>query len=469
MATITSLGSGSGLPLESLLSQLMVAESIPLTTLQTKQSSYQTKISAIGTVTSKLSALQTAANDMMAGIATDPTDKFATYTASVGDTTIASATAGTGATAGSYSLEVTQLATAAKMTSSAVAGSSTSITNTAASLTLNYGGTPFTVNLAANATLANLRDAINNGGSGVTATIITGTAANDGAHLVLTGATGANNTITMDMSSLTGLSGPMSLATTNTPQDASIKLDGIVATSSSNTITTALDGVTINLTAASPVDQTTTPATTTPTTLTVAKSVTDKLTSKVNAFVSAYNAAYSNLSTLTAYNSDTKTAGTLQGNGTMRTVMGQLSKLLTSTTSGNSASAYKTLADIGVSIQGDGTLAVDSSKLNAALAADQKTVAGLVSNVGTAFSGIVDKMTGTSGNITSETTSLNNTVKDITDQESRLQTRLDAIQARYRAQFTALDTLISNLKTTSSYLTSYLSSTTSSSSSSSTG
>lgn len=469
MASVTSLGAGSGLALESLLSQLMVAESIPLKTLQTRQSSYQTKISAIGTVTSKLSALQTAANDMMAGVATDPTNKFATYAATVGDTTIASATASTGATAGSYSLEVTQLATAAKMTSSAVASSSTSITGTAASLTLNYGGTSSTINLAANATLANLRDAINNGGSGITATIITGTAANDGAHLVLTGATGANNTITMDMSSLTGLSGPMSLATTNTPQDASIKLDGIVATSSSNAVTTALDGVTINLLAASPINQTTIPATTTPTTLTVTKSATDKLTSSLNAFVTAYNAAYSNLSTLTAYNSDTKTAGTLQGNGTMRTVMGQLSKLLTSTTSGSSTSAYKTLSDIGVSIQGDGTLKLDSSKLTAALAADQKTVAGLVSNVGTAFSGIVDKMTGSSGNITSETKSLNNIVSNFTDQQGRLQRRLDTIQARYRAQFTALDTMISNLKTTSSYISSYLSTLNSSSSSSSTG
>jgi flagellar hook-associated protein 2 len=454
MTTVTSLGVGSGLSLETLLTQLMTAESIPLTSLQTKQASYETKISAIGTVTSALATLQTAASGMAASTVEDPMDKFATYAATVADTSIASATASSGATAGSYALTVTQLATSAKMTSDAVSSSSTSLTTSARTLTLNYGGTDYSISLSAGATLSDLSSAINDSSSGVTATIVTGSS---GAYLVLNGETGANNTISMDLSSLTSTDGSMGLTETTAAKNAELTLDGIAITSSSNSVTSALDGVTIKLTA----------TTSSATTLTISSDVTSKITSALNTFITDYNSVYSSLSTLTAYNSDTSTAGTLQGDGTMRTVMSQLRKLITTTTSGDSSSAYQVLSNIGVSIQDDGSLKLDSTKLTAALAADPNAVANLVSNIGNAFDDAIDNMTGTSGSITIETTSLNNMVSDNTDQQEKLQLRLDAIEARYRTQFTALDTLIANLNTTSSYITQYLSSTSSSSSSSS--
>jgi flagellar hook-associated protein 2 len=466
-ATVTSLGVGSGLDLATLLTQLMTAESIPLTTLQTRQASYETKISAFGTVSSLLSTLQSAASDMETDTLESASDKYSTLTATVGDTTVASATASTGATAGSYSLTVSQLATAQKLTSDAVTSSTTSVTSAAATLSLSLGtlasdgtytaSSTTSIDLSAGATLEDMRDAINDADAGVTASIISGT---DGAHLVLTsGNTGTDNVI-----SISGLDGftydpsgtsTSSLTQTTAAQDAELTIDGISVTSTSNTVSTALDGVTITLTG----------TTSSATTLTVSSDSTDKITSALESFVSAYNSAYSQMRTYAAYDSDTETAGALQGNSTLRTVMSQLRGLITTTTSGSSSSAYQLLANIGVTIQDDGSLEIDSDTLNAAITADSSTVANLVANIGSAFDSAIENMTGTSGSITVATDSLNSTVDDLTDQEEALQRRLDTIEARYRSQFTALDTLISSLNGTSSYISSFLDSLSSSSSS----
>ena len=463
MATITSLGAGSGLDLESLVTKLVAVESIPLNSLKSKQASYETKISALGSVSSELSKLQTAASKLAAGVLETPENKFASYTASVADTRVASVSASTGAVAGNYSLVVKQLATAAKMTSTAVANSSTSITSTDTTLTLSYGGTDNTIGLSAGASLANLRDAINDKNLGITATLVTGT---DGAHLILTGETGASNTVSLDLSSLSSASvpaGSLTMNSTATATDASYTIDGIAGTSSSNTVANAIDGITLTLGSTSAYDSSS--ATYSATNLTVAKNLSDKITSALDTFVSAYNTAHSTMKTLTAYDAATKTAGTLQGNSTVRMVMGQLRSMHTTTTSGDSTSPFQLFANIGVTIQDNGTLAVDSDKLKTAINSAPSTVANLISNVGKAFDNSIDRMTGTSGFITSASNTLKNIVGDITDKQEVLKRRIDSIEIRYRTQFTALDSLISGLNTTSSFLSSYLSSLNASSSS----
>lgn len=440
MATITSLGAGSGLELESLVTKLMAAESIPLKTLQTKQSSYETKISAFGSLSSKLSDLQSAASGMTTDTLGKAADKFATFTATVGNTSVGTATATSGATSGSYSLEVSQLAVAEKQKSSAVASGTTSIASSASSLTLTYAGTDHTIDLAAGGSLNDLRDAINKANTGVSATIVTGS---DGAHLVLTGETGEDNTISLDTSSL---SSPLTFSQIQGAKDAKLTLDGISITSASNTVTDALDGVTLQLSA----------TTTSATTLTVNSDLTDKITSALNAFVTAYNSASTSMKSLGAYDQETGTAGTLQGNGTLRTVQSQLRSLLTTTTSGNSSSTYQILSNIGVSVTSSGTLSLDATKLAAALAADPDTVSNLVSNVGKAFDKSINNMVGTTGSIGVATTSLNNIVSDLEDRQTSLQKRLDSIEARYRSQFSALDSLVASLTSTSDYISTYL-------------
>jgi len=461
MATITALGTGSGLDLESLVTKLMAAESVSLTALQKRQSSYETKISAMGTLRGSLSTLQTAANGMKTNTLQKATDKFASYTATLATTGIATATATTGAVAGKYTLEVSNLAQSQQLTSPAYTSSSTSVTASASTLkielgTLSSGGAytvdsarTYDISLVAGATLADVRDAINDSDAGVTASIVNGT---NGAQLILSSSEGTNNV--MRLSGVSGLNYDPEASTGNdisqsTPaEDAEFTLNGISVTSNSNKVTDALDGVTLELTGTN---------SGTPTTLNITRDLSTNITQSLQTFVTAYASANTTMKTLGAYNADSKVAGDLQGNSTLRIAQALLRKAITDTTSGSLTSAYKTLSNIGVTIGDTGNLSIDTTKLNAAIQADPTTVSNLVANIGAAFSSSIDKLIGTDGTVTAATTGLDKTVKTLEDQQTRLQDRLDAIEKRYRAQFSALDTLVSSLNSTGDYLTSYIS------------
>lgn len=436
MATITSLGVGSGLDLESLVTQLMQVERQPLTTLQTKETAVSAKISALGSLKSKLAAVQTAAKGLIPDSGQTALNKFASFTATVADTTIASASATTGAVAGKYSLNVTQLAQAQQHTSSA------GLTPTAGdTLTFSFatdGATrDKTITLdSTNASLTGLRDAINDANMGVSASIINGT---NGAQLILTAEEGLDNAIT--------LGGTLASALTETvsAQNAEFEINGISATSSTNEVTDALDGVTLNL------------AKVGTTQITVSQDNTTNITTALNSFIEAYNAANTLMTTQGAYDDTTKTAGALQGNSTLRDAQGVMRNLLFTTTAGGS-SKYQRLSDLGVSIQSDGSLKLDSSKLSSALAADPAGAANLVAKIGTTYNERLEYVVGSSGSIQIATDSANRILKDYQDQEATLETRLTTIEARYRKQFSALDTLIASLNSTSSYLTQQLAS-----------
>lgn len=453
MATITSLGVGSGLDLESLVTSLMAVESKPLTALQTKAASYTSKISALGTLKSKLSALQTASAAMRTTIGKTALTTFASYSASVTDTTIASATAATGAVAGSYTLEVEQLARAQRFASATFSSTTDSIGSEGDTLTFDFA-TPdaegnsrsVTITLdSSNNSLTGLRNAINKANMGVSATIVNGT---DGPQLIFSGQEGLDNEITLSGQLATQFEQSVSA------QDAKFSINGIAATSSTNTASGVLDGVTINL------------AKEGTTTLTVAAEYSTNMTSALNSFITAYNAANSTMTTMGAYDATTKTAGALQGNQVLRDSQTSVRNLLYNTTTGGT-SAYQTLSDIGVTVGTDGSLTLNSTKLESALAADPDAVATLVTKIGESYNTELEKTVGYSGRIQTATDSANTIVKDLEARQEALALRLETIEARYRARFSALDTLISSLNTTSSYLTQHLASLTSSSSSSS--
>jgi len=472
MASVSSLGSGSGLDLSGLLTQLMTAEQIPLTALQKKEASYQANISAFGTLSSALSSLQSAASSLIPTSGTTAANMYQTYSASVADSTIASATAKSGAVAGSYSLEVSSLAQSQRLVTPAYSGGSASTAIDTGTLKIELGslsGSTFTADStrtlsitvdSSNATLGGLRDAINAAKGGVSATIVNGSS---GAQLVLT----STSTGTANVMRLSGLNnfdydpetdaGTLTQNTASGGQaaaDAAFTLNGIAGTSSTNTVSNMLDGVTLTL-----LKKTSGTATT----LTVSKETSSALSSALNSFVKSYNDAFSTISSLGAYDSKTKTAGQLQGNSALRSVQTQLRNLVFNTTSGNTSTIQR-LSDIGVSFAKDGTLSLDSTKLQKAVSKDFDSVANLVSNVGTAFKKGVDGMVGTTGTVTAATDSLNRMIKMTQAQEQTLSDRLTTIEARYRSQFTSLDTLIAGMKQTSNYLTQQLANLSSSSS-----
>lgn len=475
MASVSSLGSGSGLDLSGLLTSLMQAEQAPLTALQKKEASYQAKISAYGSLQSVLSALQSSASALIPATTTTAESMYQTGSASVADTAIATATATSSAVAGQYSLEVTTLAKAqrlvspagsAAVTASLAAGGTLSIelgtlSGTVGSYTYTANSSKtLSVSVAAGSTLEQVRDAINSAATDgrVTATIISGTA---GKQLVLTsGQTGLTNVMRVKGNTSLGTGfdfDPTGVTTSNLSQatadggqaasDAAFKINGIAGTSSTNTVSNMLDGVTLTLLKTTVAD--------TPTTITVSKNKTASLTSALNAFIKSYNTAKTTMSSLGAYNAETKTASTLTGNSTLRMAQSQVRSLVFNTTLGGT-STYQRLSDIGVSVALDGTMSLDSTKLAAAVEADYSSVANLVAKVGTGFKKGLDGLIGTSGTVTSATDSTNRLIKDVQKREEQVATRLTAIEKRYRAQFTALDTLIAGMKQTSTYLTQQL-------------
>lgn len=463
MTTLSSAGIGSGLNVESIITGLMNIERQPISQLQTQQSSYQSKISAIGTLKSALSSLQSAAKALTPATLQTPTAAFSSFKATVADSSIASATTSSSAVAGTYSIDVTSLATnqrlALNKTYDAGARALTFGADSSRTLSISLAsGTTSTITLdSSQNTLAAVRDAINNANAGASATIVTDT--NGKQNLLLTATTGGTaNKVTLggtatfvDPANYVDESNPgtpiaagSAFTQTQAATDAVVKIQGISIATNGNTISNALDGVDLTV------------SKTGSTTLTVTRD-TSGLKDKLNAFVTAYNNLNSSIKSLGAYNAATKTGAVLNGDSSLRSVQSQVRSALTSIPSSLSSNTYQTLSSLGVSFQSDGSLQVDSTKFDKAASSDFSAVANAISAYGSALTTTTTNLLGTGGLITSRTDGLNASVKSIGKQIEALNNRLTIIEKTYRAQFTALDSTMASMSTTSTYLTQQLS------------
>ncbi|PKO33485.1 MAG: flagellar hook protein [Betaproteobacteria bacterium HGW-Betaproteobacteria-7] len=438
--SISSLGIGTGLDANSIVSKLMSLEQIPLTALNAKTTAFNAKLSSFGQLKSALSTLQTAAKTLA-----DP-NKLAAYTATAADTEIVKAQANFFASAGTYSVEVLNLASAQKRYSNTAYASSTSFG--AGTLTFNVNGVDKDVELTGSNSLIEVRAAINAANTGVTASIISG---DSGDRLVLTSTTeGTAGAFTLSVNSADAnlqslasfdLANPFS---TNA-QDAQAKIDGILVTSSTNTLSTAVNGLTLTLTKVGT------------TQLTVAKD-TGKVSEAVNTFVKAFNDVITRVKSESAYDTTTKTGKPLNAESTVRSVMQILAGARTTVPASLSGTPFETLSTLGISIQKDGQLVVDSTKLTAAINTDSAAVENTLGAYGTAFSNALESIVSSTGLIANREDGIKRSISLLGADKERLQFRLDSIEKRYRAQFTALDTLVSSLQTTGSYLSQQLAS-----------
>ena len=234
-------------------------------------------------------------------------------------------------------------------------------------------------------------------------------------------------------------------------QDARINVDGITVTRGSNTISDVLEGVTLTLTK----------ETTAAASLSVAEDF-GGARSAIDAFVKAHNDTQTTLKNLTNYNAETRTAATLTGDSSARSIQSQVRNLVGGALSGLGDTTR--LADIGITFDKDGKLTVDSSKLDAALKDPNRDVAafftgsgdtkGLAATVSDGLKNFID----TGGLLAGRTEGLNASIKMIGKQREAFEARLESVQKRYQAQFTALDSTIASMTQTSNYLTQQLAS-----------
>lgn len=440
VGSISSPGVGSGLDVNSIVSKLMAIEQQPLQALQQTETTYQTQLSAYGTLKSAISDFQTALT------ALDTPDAFKLYTTSSSDPSIFTATADSSAAPGSYGIQVTQLATAEKWgaTNSVADASSTTVGAAGDTMTITVGGNSFTVDVGGK-TLNDIRDAINSasGNTGVTASVVEA----DSTHYYLT--LTSNDTGTANAINSVTYSGtdPLGMVQKSAATDATVQIDGAsgyTVTRSTNTITDAIQGVTLNLTAADASNSYT---------LTVSRDVSGVQT-KVQAFVDAYNKLMGTVKSLES--------GALQGDNTLLSIENQIRDVInTPPTAGTSSFSY--LAQVGVTLDKNGVMQLNSDavSLSDALNQDFNGVANLFGASGQGYADRLnslanDYLTTGTGLIDTAESGINSEISTIKDQITSMQDRLNTVQQNYLAQFTALDTLMSNLQVTSNYLTQQL-------------
>jgi flagellar hook-associated protein 2 len=444
---IQSLGIGSGLDIQSLVTQLVAADGAPDQTRITNESSkLATDISSLGQLKGALSSFQS----VITPLKSSSTLSALSATSSNTDTFTASADAT--ATPGSYTVEVTQLAKAEQIVSQNFTNGASTVIGSG-TLSITVGGKSMNLALESNSnTLSGIRDQINNAvnNPGVQAAIMSDST---GARLVLTGtSTGVANTIRITTSGDAGLAqlayaGGTTASWTNnqTAQSSIVKIAGVSFTNDTNTVSSVLTGVTLNLKAEAPG---------TPYSLTVATNP-SSIVANVQAFINGYNTMQKVFTQLTGYDSSTSTGGPMQGDPLAVGLANQMRRLSFDTVPGL-GSGISSLAALGVTSDTNGQLSLDQSKLNSALTLDPNIVNklfigtnGIATRLDTALTGAL----ASNGSISARDTANAYTQKTIDLEKSQLSDRLNTIQTRYLEQFNALDTLMSQMKTTSNYLT----------------
>ncbi len=464
MATITSLGIGSGLDLSTLLTNLSTAEKARLTPITNAQTSNTAKLTAYGTLKSALSTF----NDASKAMASADLYKSSTATSSLSSAVTVTTTAG--AASGTYAIGVTQLAKAQSLISGVQPDTTTALgtTGSTRTLTIQQGGTakPLTINLTdAQTSLGGMRDAINNAGGGVTASVLK---VSDGSYQLIVSAnnSGVNNAMSISVTGDDKLNSVIgytagSEATNGMKQsveakNAKLTLNGTPIERDSNIVTDAPEGVTLNLLA--------TTTTGNDASVTVTKDTTAAATAITN-FVNAYNTLQDSFSSLTKYtavdaNTDTQNTnnGALLGDSVLRDIQ---VKLKSAISSAQGSGTFTNLAAIGITQDptNNGNLKIDSTKLTAALKNNTVAVSQLIvgdgkkTGIGTMVTNLATGFIATDGSIETAKTGINNTLKQLTKQYNSTNDSINDTIARYKTSFTALDVAMSKLKNTGDYLT----------------
>lgn len=471
MATISSPGIGSGLDVNSIVTQLVAIERQPITQLQTQASALQTKLSAFGKVQSYLSTLRDAA----AALTSPSTWSQTTGTSS--DTSSVSVTTDASNRPGNYSVQVTQLAQAQTNISKTYASADDLVGEGTLHIELGSwdSGSTFTANPAATAvdisigppakSLAQVRDMVNAANAGITATVLTDAS---GARLVFTSSTtGAANgfkvTVTdndggnVDTSGLSALAfdpsvGVVTMSRALAAANASALINGATVTSATNSLTNVIDGMTLQLQR----------VTTAPVQITTASDK-DAVRKKIEDFVKAYNDLNNELATDTKYDAATKAAGTLQGDSAAVSLRNGLRSMLGGTS--GASTVFTRLADIGFNVQRDGTVSLDSTKLDNALAnlgelkkvfSNSDTVTPANNGFATLFRQFADQAVGVDGTIAARTDGIRASISRNEDRQAELEVRVTQTEDRLRKQYTALDAQMGQLQSLSTYVTQQL-------------
>ncbi len=444
--SITSLGIGSGIDIESIVNQLVAVERRPIQFLQTRQTEIDIQISALGAVRDNVSNFQTGVADL------NLSSGFRSFSVTSSDDEVITASVGEGSVPIASDIEVLTLAQKSKLASSAFVNGDSVVGN--GELNISVGADTFSISINDNNnTLTGIRDAINDNAdnAGVSASIIK---ADDGSHLILTseesgtlnainvtvsGDADGNDTDAAGLSTLVFVTGgTQNLQEIDIAQDATLTVDGFDVTRSSNEISDVIEGVTLSLKDIG----------------TASLSVSEDRSigrSAIETAVTAYNELIIAL--------NTQRESTLQGESLLLGIETRVRQVFTNRLNVE-GSNYQYLFEVGLTFDRDGVLSLDAEKYDAAIEEDFNGVVQLFTNPDTGFAQAIDTILSsyvqTGGLIQARTDGLSDSRSQIDDNIERIEDRVALTERRLRRQYGALDGLVGQLNATSSFLTQQL-------------
>ncbi|CAH9054231.1 B-type flagellar hook-associated protein 2 [Pseudoalteromonas holothuriae] len=462
MPAITSAGVGSGLDLEAIISATLDAENAPkVDRFNKKESTLKVQLTALGQIKSDLSAFESSL-DILKDIS-NFNKRTSTVTQPEGGDVISVSSQST-ATEGSFNIAVKQLSQGSRaVQSDAASYTSTTDVVSASGGTLTFAadGKSFDVTLAAGATLADLRTAINDNADnfGISANIIntgsssklvyTSSVTGENNDLVVTNSTAELDNVSTNANG--GGNGGMVIDPLDAARDAIIEIDGIEVTSSTNTFENAIQDSTITVKKESPTDP---------------NDATKLLTANLNIatdqefvketlekFVESYNKLMTTLDTMVTAKTVDATA-----RGLRDTIVNQLSSVV------SGAGSLETIYDAGFSLEKDRKLAIKTTGVNAlsdVLNESYDDVGKLFAgtgNIADTLSETVDAYLKAGGLISDQTNALESDKRALVDDREKHAYRMERYEARLREKYASLDVLVAGLRSQGNAISASLSS-----------
>ncbi len=423
-------GFATGLDTASIISALSQVKRAPIDRLDATKAKLQKQQTQFTTLKAKVDALTAKLKEL------DTSAEFSAFTTTSTDTAAIAATANGSANEGTYQIAVSRLAAAESHSSQGFASKTTLLGHGAIGFTVD--DVDFTVNISSDATLEQVRDAINNSTAPVTATIINdGTATSPYKLVVTSEKTGAKNAFTVDFNNFTAASSAPSVLNLSNQlkagTDASFTINSVQVSSPTNVVDQTIDGVTFTLTKENSTA-----------TVTVARD-NAAVKTKVKSVITAFNDVINELkSQEDPALKDTKAV--LYGDSTITALDRQIQNLIRTQVTGSSSS-FRTLASIGVETTSNGKIQLDETAFDRAIAADPDGIARIFTD---ATTGIAQKVK-TSGEainktINSRTSTIRDRIRQGDQRAADLQVQLDRYIDGLRTKFGNLEQVVGQLQ-----------------------
>lgn len=443
MAGITIDGLVSGLQTADLIAELMKAERAPITRMESTKEEYQNKISLLQDLSLKLSTLKISADTL------NTSSLYGTRAVTSSQESVLTASAQSGAPTGRYTIQVEQVALAHQLASEVTSDPSAQVFGTG-TITLQVGsGSTVDINITSdNNSLNGIRDAINNAGLPITASVVG--SGSEYSLVILSNTTGTEGEVTIDVSGLSGGTETLSFSDIQPPQNAQLLLGVTTDTStplsfefSSNTVTGLLPGVTLNLLSSSSSSVTV-----------EVKEDTSLLQEQIEKFVENYNDVVNTIDNLTFYDPDSGEKGSFLGDVNLSIIQMQLERAVTSVVS-SAPEEVNSLSMLGVKLTKTGLLQIEdrealSEKLSTNSAGIKELFTkGVAKNLSQTIQGMTVYGSGT---LWLKQDMYQRMIRDIDKRITSLEEIMDLKEERLWRQYTNLETYLSNMQSQSNWL-----------------